>query len=122
MVKPVDVYLYRQYVLGKIGWSNYNLVYPNDLPKYINYTKYIQTKDPISDVFIYMVGYYINTIDHNKWMPVFNHDYGRLKEEVIKEIKMKHKEYMKRWRMNIVIGFHINYIPLELCHIICSFL
>ena len=131
MNKVVDVFLYRDYVLGKIDESKYHLAYKSELPKYNNFTKFIQSCDKKGN-YIYMVGYHINTCNGIKWMPVFNHNYGKLKEKVNKELKIKYKKYEKRqilWMILIHLysrggkGNSVGMsIPLEVGRIICQFL
>ena len=95
MAKVVDVFLYRDYILGKIDESKYHLAYKSELPKYNNFTKFIQSQDEKGD-YIYMVGYHINTCYGTKWMPIFNHNYGKLKEKINQEIKVKYKKYERK--------------------------
>jgi hypothetical protein len=84
----VNYVTYRDYVLNK-----------KDIKKYSNYTRLLFNRDPM----IYMVGYNIPTIDGQRWMPIFNHVLGRIKNRMNEEF---FSNYHKR-RINALheIGF-----------------
>ena len=131
MVKVVDVFVYRSYILNKLDESKYDLAYKDELSNYNNFNKFIQSVDCNGD-YIYMVGYNIKTCNGNKWMPVFSSDYGRLKIKVNKEIKIKYKKY-ERKQILWTILMHLyarggkgnstmSCIPLEIGRMIYQFL
>ena len=82
----IDWNNYRQIVLGGINPSKFHLVKRREIQKYKNYTKYIMDFDNNTQLpATYMVGYFLPTIDGKKWMPVFNHDYGRIRKKLHEE-------------------------------------
>jgi hypothetical protein len=86
--KVFDYTNYRQVVLNYIDSSKYHLVNHKDYQKYKNYTTYIfdfdyKKQKPLN----HMVGYFIPTIDDKKWMLIFNHDDGRLRNKLNLELK-----------------------------------
>ena len=88
--KVFDYTNYRQVVLNYIDSSKYHLVNHKDYQKYKNYTTYIfdfdyKKQKPLN----HMVGYFIPTIDGKKWMPIFNHDDGRLRNKLNLELKRR---------------------------------
>lgn len=91
----IDVFSYRAIILGNIS-------------KYIQFTnEYIISKSLI-------IGYKIKTIDGYKFMPVFNHKLGIIRNNLNSEFHQNYNERIK----NITIGclyWNIG-LPLELCH------
>jgi hypothetical protein len=118
-----DYSSYRKIVLNSINPSKYHLVNHKDYQTYKNYTKYIfefnnKKQEPLN----HMVGYYIPTIDGKKWMPIFNHDIGRLRNKL--NIELKEAYYVLQERKidkNIECLYQIGF-PLTSLKIIRKYL
>ena len=91
----VDVWKYREIILNGISCKNHVVIPVEDVEKYKNFTKFINSHIIKNNIFIpfsFMVGYNIETIDGYKWMPVFNHQYGRDKEALNNQFLEKYKQ------------------------------
>ena len=91
----VDVWKYREIILNGISCKNHVVIPVEDIEKYKHFTKFINSHIIKNNIFIpfsFMVGYNIETIDGYKWMPVFNHQYGRDKEALNKQFLEKYKK------------------------------
>lgn len=92
-----DWMTYRKYILNGIDSSKYNIVSWKEIDKYKHFTTYwMQYNNSKSRPESYMIGYFIPTIEGKKWMPIFDHDYGRVRNRLnqhflnnFKNIKMR---------------------------------
>lgn len=111
-----DVFSYRRIVIGNIHTSNYHIINHNVLDRYKHYTSFIQTHDNLNIIpQTHVIGYNVPTISGNYWMPVFNHQLGRLRETLNLEIKENHKK--KIFQTLLIIG-----IPYVVARIIMKYL
>lgn len=120
---PFDYTNYRQVVLNYINSSKYHLINHENYQKYKHYTTYIfefdyKNQKPLN----HMIGYFIPTIDGTKWMPIFNHDDGRLRNKL--NIELKETYYIIKLRKiekNIECLYQIGF-PLTSLQIIKKYL
>lgn len=112
-----DVFAYRKIILNNLCLRKNNIyiiVNEQDLKKNITHYK-IQDNE-------YVIGYYIKTINGLKYMPVFNHKLGRVKNNVNKEFKEIYKEYLVREKKRKIDELYNIGLPLEICLLIYSFI
>ena len=88
----VDVWKYRNIVLGGLSPDMYVLAPFYDLGKYCGYTKYVQSSYDFLGQTTFMVGYNIKTIEGLKWMPVFCHYHGKIRDAVNEQFLIKYRE------------------------------
>ena len=118
-----DVFSYRRIVISNIHTSNYHIINHNLLNRYRNYTSFIFSNRTGVHVYDYLnlnpqthvVGYNVPTISGYYWMPVFNHQLGRLRETLNLEIKESHKK--KIFQTLLIIG-----IPYVVAKIIMNYI
>ena len=99
----VDVWKYRNIILGGLNPDMYVLAPFYDLDKYSGYTKYVQTSYDFLGQTTFMVGYNIKTIDGEKWMPVFCHYYGQIRNKLNYQFLIKYRE--KQLNVLSKVGF-----------------
>ena len=91
----VDVWKYRDIILNGLSNDKYVVIPAKDIENYKHFTKFIQSHTIKNNIFVpssFMVGYNIETIDGDKWMPVFNHLYGRNKDALNNQFRDKYKQ------------------------------
>ena len=91
----VDVWKYRDIILNGLSNDKYVVIPAKDIEKYKYFTKFIQSHTIENNIFVpssFMVGYNIETIDGLKWMPVFNHLYGRNKDALNNQFRDIYKQ------------------------------
>ena len=111
-----DVFSYRRIIIGNIHTSDYQVINHNVIDRYKNYTSFIQSYDDLNlSPKTHVVGYNVPTISGNYWMPVFNHQLGRLRETLNFEIKESHKK--KIFQTLLIIG-----IPYVVAKIIFKYI
>ena len=89
-----DVFTYRKIVL-----NIYHQRVTNNT-KYIIINNFNSISKTVPHFLIrdneYVIGYNIDTVNGLKYMPVFSHNLGRLKNKMNSEFTLKYKEYITR--------------------------
>lgn len=88
----VNVWKYRDIILGGLNPDMYIIAPFYDLDKYNGCTKYVQTSYDFLGQTTFMVGYNVKTINGDKWMPVFCHYHGKIRDAVNEQFLFKYKE------------------------------
>ena len=113
-----DVFTYRKIVLNTLP-TNTNKKYiiiknkdyiPLNIPNYI-----IRDNE-------YVIGYNIDTVNGLKYMPVFSHNLGRLKNKMNSEFILKYKEYITREKNRKINTLYTIGLPYELCELTYNFI
>ena len=109
----MDVHIYRQKIINNHLKTTRIFVLPNEIIKYKNMTSY--SRDDNHDNLCHIIGYNIKTDYGNTFLPVFNHELGRKRILLNKEIK----EQYNLLKINILYQFGM---PLIACNIINKYL
>ena len=88
----VNVWKYRDIILGGLNPDMYIIAPFYDLDKYNGCTKYVQSSYDFLGQTTFMVGYNVKTINGGKWMPVFCHYHGKIRDAVNEQFLVKYKE------------------------------
>ena len=88
----INVWKYRNIILGGLNPDMYIIAPFYDLDKYSGCTKYVQSSYDFLGQTTFMVGYNVKTINGERWMPVFCHYHGKIRAAVNEQFLVKYKE------------------------------
>jgi hypothetical protein len=115
-----DVFTYREIIL------NLYESHVNDDTKYIIINNFDSISKTVPHFLIrdneYVIGYNIDTINGIKYMPVFNHNLGQIKNKMNLEFIINYKEYIIREKNRKINALYTIGFPYELCELIYDYI